>query len=314
MFFGAREPSYSKPRQPKVQALTLKLSVSLKDVYTGKTIKFPINVQRVCTDCDGKGSTRIVECPDCNGKGYQIKIMQSGPGMIVQTQKPCYKCNQKGKYFDEKDRCDGCKGKKIKFVQKSMEIPIEQGVLHEKMLSYPGEGNEMPGATVGDLNVKIAIKEHPTFKREGADLYMAKKVSLKEALTGLNFSIKHLDDSTVNIVSGPGEMINPSVLKVIKGKGMPFYKDIMEHGNLVIKFEIEWPAPNSISSENIEILRKALPGAPALPQKKDTEYHKLEDWSKTKKNTSHKGGRQSQFEYEDDESYDQSQNTGCRQM
>jgi len=45
----------------------------------------------------------------------------------------------------------------------------------------------------GDLYVRIMIKKHPTFTRKGADLFIEKKISLLEALTGYNFEIKHLD-------------------------------------------------------------------------------------------------------------------------
>ena len=39
----------------------------------------------------------------------------------------------------------------------------------------------------------IKIENHKEFKRTGADLFMEKKISLLEALTGTNFEIKHLD-------------------------------------------------------------------------------------------------------------------------
>lgn len=39
----------------------------------------------------------------------------------------------------------------------------------------------------------------------------------------------------------PGEVISHDETKVIKGKGMPFYKDTMSHGNLYIKFVVQFP-------------------------------------------------------------------------
>jgi len=41
----------------------------------------------------------------------------------------------------------------------------------------------------GDLHVRIMIKKHKVFSRKGADLYIDKKISLLEALTGFNFEI-----------------------------------------------------------------------------------------------------------------------------
>jgi DnaJ family protein A protein 2 len=45
----------------------------------------------------------------------------------------------------------------------------------------------------GDLYVRIKIKKHSIFTRKGADLFIEKKITLLEGLTGFNFSITHLD-------------------------------------------------------------------------------------------------------------------------
>lgn len=45
----------------------------------------------------------------------------------------------------------------------------------------------MPGVMAGDLHVRYRIKKHSLFNRKGADLYLEKKISLLEALTGFNF-------------------------------------------------------------------------------------------------------------------------------
>ena len=49
------------------------------------------------------------------------------------------------------------------------------------------------GILPGDIHMIIKIENHKEFKRTGADLFMEKKISLLEALTGTNFEIKHLD-------------------------------------------------------------------------------------------------------------------------
>jgi DnaJ-class molecular chaperone len=76
---------------------------------------------------------------------------------------------------------------------------------------------------------------------------MKKKISLFEALTGLNFEIEHLDGSKYRVATSVGEIISHKEKKTIKGKGMPFHKDAMSHGNLNIEFEIEFPKKNSIN-------------------------------------------------------------------
>jgi len=60
----------------------------------------------------------------------------------------------------------------------------------------------------GDLIIEVAVKKHDTFRRKGADLYMTKTITLLEALTGVDFTIKHLDGRTVRIKSEPGQVID----------------------------------------------------------------------------------------------------------
>lgn len=60
---------------------------------------------------------------------------------------------------------------------------------------FHGEGSEAPGILAGDFVVQLKIKKHKEFKREGADLYYNKTISLIEALTGFTFTIAFLDKS-----------------------------------------------------------------------------------------------------------------------
>jgi DnaJ family protein A protein 2 len=45
----------------------------------------------------------------------------------------------------------------------------------------------MPGMLAADLYVRVFIKPHSYITRKGADLFMKKKITLLEALTGVTF-------------------------------------------------------------------------------------------------------------------------------
>ena len=62
----------------------------------------------------------------------------------------------------------------------------------------------------GDLHVRFMIKTHNVFERKGADLFMDKKISLLEALTGFVFDINHLDGRVIKVATMPGEIISHS--------------------------------------------------------------------------------------------------------
>jgi hypothetical protein len=58
---------------------------------------------------------------------------------------------------------------------------------------------------------------------------------------------------------------------VVRGLGMPFYKDPMSHGNLIIEFTVQMPKRGDISKENLEKLATLLPGK-VNPRPKDDSY------------------------------------------
>ena len=108
----------------------------------------------------------------------------------------------------------------------------------------------------GDVHVRIFIEKHKEFTRKGADLFVVKDISLLEALTGTNFEFKHLDGEKFKVTTLPGDVIEHQDTKCIKGKGMPFFKDAMGHGNLYIKFNVKFPKRGQLTKEQAEALGK----------------------------------------------------------
>ena len=78
---------------------------------------------------------------------------------------------------------------------------------------------------------------------------MEKEITLKQALLGLNFSVKYLDGKDLLISSIPGEILEHGTVKSVKGKGLPFYRDTMSHGNLIIKFTIKYPKGSELTED-----------------------------------------------------------------
>jgi DnaJ family protein A protein 2 len=97
-----------------------------------------------------------------------------------------------------------------------------------------------PGLQPGDVVLVLQQKEHDTFTRlpNPSDLIFEKHISLKEALCGCAFNVKHLDGRTIRITSAPGEVIKPKSFKVVPEEGMPVHTRPFIKGNLYIKFEV----------------------------------------------------------------------------
>jgi len=106
-----------------------------------------------------------------------------------------------------------------------------------------GKGHQVPDADVedGDLIIVVQLKKHAQFKRKGADLFLTKEITLLQALTGVDISIKHLDGRNVRIQTSPGQIIEPDSTMTASGLGMPFHKRAFVFGNLFIKFDVKFP-------------------------------------------------------------------------
>jgi DnaJ family protein A protein 2 len=117
----------------------------------------------------------------------------------------------------------------------------------------------------GNINFIIQEKEHPVFKRKGADLLVSKKLSLNEALCGFEWKIEHLDGRNLIVRSQPGEVIQPETedrrpfVKIIPNEGMPSHGNPFVKGNLYVLFTVEFPADGSLDESVVAALKKLLP-------------------------------------------------------
>jgi len=123
---------------------------------------------------------------------------------------------------------------------------------------FEGKGNEHPDSFAGDLHIKISMKKHHKFRRDGADLFMDLEITLKEALLGFKKSVQFLDGSPLKITSEAGKFISNGDIRTIKGKGMPFFKRENNNGDLHIKFLVKFPDASEFTPEIVEELNKVI--------------------------------------------------------
>jgi DnaJ family protein A protein 2 len=269
MFGGRSQPR--GPRRGKDVGHTL--AVSLEDLYKGKVSKLALQKQVICGGCEGRGGKEgaVKTCDTCNGQGIKVVLRQMGP-MVQQIQQTCPDCRGEGEIIREKDRCKQCYGRKIVNERKTLQVYIDKGMKDGQRITFNGEADQAPGIIPGDVVIILEQKEHPRFKRKGDDLFYEAKIDLLTALAGGHFAIEHLDGRVLNVEILPGEVIRPNELKVIEREGMPSHRH-QSHGNMYIKFDIEFPAANWASPEQIAQLEHILPARPQnnIPQGDNVE-------------------------------------------
>ena len=110
---------------------------------------------------------------------------------------------------------------------------------------------------------------------------MKHKVTLLQALTGADFTFKHLDGRIIRVKNTPGQIIKHDEIKTIEDCGMPLHKKSFNNGNLFIQFEVVFP--ETVSESEKKALVEAFGAVPKIDTKdvKETvEMVKHEEWHK----------------------------------
>lgn len=244
-----------------------RLKVTLEDLYRGATRKMSLQRNVKCAGCSGAGTTsgRRYPCDACHGSGVQVSMRPLGPGMMQQIQHPCAACGQTGFAIPPSDRCASCSGRGLTPEKKVFEVHIDRGHRHGSRIVLRGEaGCSDPSVQPGDVVFVLEQAPHARFKRIGADLVMAKTVTLAEALTGVAFTVDTLDEGRRIAVSHPpGAVVKPDAWVRVEHEGMPHHGRPIDKGNLYIHYTVEFP--DALAPAQVDGLRKLLGGGPPPP-------------------------------------------------
>ncbi|XP_017245669.1 uncharacterized protein LOC108217346 [Daucus carota subsp. sativus] len=118
-------------------------------------------------------------------------------------------------------------------------INVKPGWRNGTKITFEGKGNEVPGGETGDVVFLIAENNHLLFRKDGNDLVFEIEIPLVEALTGCRLSVPLLGGEKTMITME--DVIYPGYEKIVAGQGMPKAKEPGERGDLIVKFEVEFP-------------------------------------------------------------------------
>lgn len=133
------------------------------------------------------------KCKTCDGVGVVNRVVQLAPGFITQSRAHCPDCKGQGESVDKSKICQACQGNKVTAEKKTLEVHIDKGMKMGQKVVFEGEADERPGVQPGDVIFILQEKQHQMFQREDKNLICQKKISLVEALTGVEFKLTHLD-------------------------------------------------------------------------------------------------------------------------
>ncbi|MCQ2177110.1 MAG: molecular chaperone DnaJ [Bacteroidales bacterium] len=254
--FGGFGGNGNQSRTLRGRDIRTRVKLTLEEIYNGCTKEVTIERSRPCPDCGGRGamnSSDIKTCPTCNGTGQVQHIANSLFGRTM-SYATCPQCHGEGKIVS--NPCKKCSGTGLVRIRENVKVTIPAGVENGMQLSVKGEGHSAPrGGVNGDLLVIIEEQPHSNLKRDGANLFYTKVISVTDAILGCSVGIPCLDGETkIKLDAG----IQSGTVQRLRGKGMPNVNGYGGRGDLYVKIIVWIPRHLSKSEKDaVEQLGKS---------------------------------------------------------
>jgi molecular chaperone DnaJ len=221
---------------PRGRDISIDLEIAFKEAVFGAQRTVLVGKVSTCSLCTGTGAkkgTELDKCTTCNGSGKVHETRNSILGQFTST-RTCNACDGSGKV--PKEKCPECKGHGTLRKQEEIKINIPAGIDNGEMIRMQGQGEAIKAGIAGDLYVKVHVKPHATFRRDGANLVMNLPVKLTDSLLGTVVPIETLEGKTLEVKIPP--MKRAEELLRVAGKGIPVEGT---RGDLIIRLEVALP-------------------------------------------------------------------------
>lgn len=259
--FGAGQGAGPGPRphvrHGKVPPKVHPISLTLKDFYYGRKLAISFERKRYCGTCTGRGSTEFKPCEPCHGTGSMTRIIQMGPGMMMQQQGPCPNCRGSGS--SKGPACGDCAGSCFKNESKHIELHVKPGTKVGTRIVYAGESsNEEPYEEAGDVIFEIMEADEEIFwSRDGTSMRGTLSIPLTDALLGKRVTLGDHPGWPGGLhVHIPCGVQNGSVVRVA-GAGM-VAEDGVSKGDAYILVNVRTTAEERVLLEKHKIMLETI--------------------------------------------------------
>lgn len=240
--------------------IELDLEISFEEAALGAEKTIEVSRQQACDECGGSGAapgTKVSRCPACAGRG-EVRYQRG----FFSVSRPCATCGGTGKRIEKP--CPACAGDGVVPKSEEMAVKVPPGVEDGSIRTVKGAGERGKGAAPGDLHVRIRVKPHPLFTREGADVHVTVPISFPEAVLGAQIDVPTLEGKVkMRIPSGTqsGKIFR------LRGKGISVMGGYGK-GDELVKVVVE--VPEKISKRQRQLIGElaAEMGEEVHPQQK----------------------------------------------
>lgn len=250
-FFGGGGPRTRGRRAARGRDLELALDLDFEQAAFGCAEEVVITRSEGCPTCGGSGArpgSSPKTCSKCGGSGRVSSARSTPLGQFVAS-RTCPECHGRGEVIE--DHCAECMGRGTVRRKRTVEVNVPAGVENGMRLRLAGEGESgTDGAPRGDLYVRVRVRRHPVFRREGNDVHSEVTISMVEACLGVEKQIETLDGEesiTVKPATQHGDTIR------LREKGIPYVRGY-GRGDHVVTLRVI--IPRDLSAEERELLEQ----------------------------------------------------------
>ena len=226
--------------------ISMDIEISFKESVEGTKRQVLVTKVGKCDICHGTGAkpnTEMKTCATCNGQG-RVHETRNSPLGAFSSVRACTACEGTGKI--PKEKCVTCGGHGVLKKEQELHINVPAGIDGGEMLRMPGHGEAIKGGTSGDLYVKVHVKPHPVFRKDGLNLVMHMPMKLTDALVGVTTTIDTLDGKKLEVKIPP--MQAPEETLRLRGKGVHLES---AQGDLLIRLTITMPKKLSSKTKKL---------------------------------------------------------------
>ncbi len=217
-FFGGSSRGRGRRAPSRGADLETSMEIDFEEAVFGVDREIEIQRLEECDDCGGSGArdgSEPATCPECNGAGETRRVQQTLLGQFM-TAAPCNRCSGQGTVIS--NPCFTCQGTGRMRKNRSLVVSVPAGIDGESTLRLSGQGEQMPNGVPGNLFVRIRVRPHEFFKRDGQNILLDVPANIAQAILGTEIEVPTVDGTVMmDVPAGtqPGQQFR------LRGKGVP---------------------------------------------------------------------------------------------
>ncbi|HEY3847512.1 MAG TPA: molecular chaperone DnaJ [Acetobacteraceae bacterium] len=225
------------------------VEIDLAEAFAGAKVNLRVPTRVACEACNGTGSEDKARgadtCPTCLGAGK----VRSQQGFFL-IERTCPTCGGQGRVI--RNPCRTCQGVGTVQRERSLQVAVPAGVEDGTRIRLAGEGEAGgQGAPNGDLYVHVAVRPHPFFQRDGANILMRVPLRMSQAALGSDVEVPVIDGSRAKVKIPPGTQTGDQFR--LRAKGFSVLRSAAR-GDMYIQVAVE--TPQNLTRRQRELLEE----------------------------------------------------------